>query len=62
MKIWSRNKIMYKGIILDVTPEFIQDAIAGSVTIDEVTDHLESLYNKHKSVIRGYKLNQILGE
>ena len=53
---------MYKGIILDVTPEFIQDAIAGSVTIDEVTDHLESLYNKHKSVIRGYKLNQILGE
>lgn len=62
MKIWSRNKIMYKGIIFDVTPEFIQDVIAGSITAHEAIEHLDSLYNKHISVIRDYKINQILGE
>lgn len=58
----EHNKILFKGVILKVTPEFLQDANAGSIDWYEIVDNIITLYNKHISVVREYKINQILGE
>ena len=58
----EHNKILFKGVILNVSFEFIQDANAGTITWDEITNHIITLYNKSIPVIRERKINQILGE
>lgn len=61
-KYIEHNKILFKGVILKVSPEFILDANAGSIDWDEIVSHILSLYHKHPAVLRERKINQILGE
>ena len=61
-KYIEHNKILFKGVTIKVSFEFIQDADAGSIDWNEIVSHIITLYNKQISVIREYKINQILGE
>ncbi len=54
------NWLVYKGVNLKVTPEFIQDAQAHSITEDQIDEHILYLYNKKIAQIRDIKINQIL--
>lgn len=59
-KIIAYNKVLYKEVILKVTPELIQDAHHGiTITENEFIQHLEQLYQKEIQQIRNNKLIQI---
>ena len=61
-KFIEHNKILFKGVIIKVSYEFIQDANAGSIDWNEIVSNIITLYNKSIPVLRERKINQILGE
>ena len=58
--ILDGHKILYKGIDIGLTAEFINDVyINTGMEIDDST--IEGMYNQNISVIRDKKIDQILG-
>jgi hypothetical protein len=60
----DRFKLLYKGIDMGVSPEFIQDLMANNIFVTDelIYKDFEEKYNSHLSVIRGKKLDIILGQ
>lgn len=53
------NKLTYKGIYIGITPEMIQD-IKHNSGLDINDDIIEDIYNKHISIIRDKKIDEVL--
>lgn len=51
--------LVYKGMQLKVSPEFIQDAIHQSISADLIKSHILEEYNKNLAFQREQKLNQL---
>jgi hypothetical protein len=59
IEVVSYNKIKYKGIILNISPELIQDAYHMNIPKELIYKHIIDTYNKEISVVRNNKLKQL---
>ena len=60
IKIIDYNKVIFKGQILKVTPEIIQDANHGIIITErQFSQYITDLYNKEISIVRNNKLKQL---
>jgi hypothetical protein len=59
VEVVSYNKIKYKGIILNISPELIQDAHHMSIPKELIYQQIIDTYNKEISVVRNNKLKQL---
>ena len=56
----EHNKILYKGVIIKTTPEFIQNIHANTLLQSEIEEFIIKEHTKLIHLIRDNKLNQIL--
>jgi hypothetical protein len=59
VEVVSYNKIKYKGIILNISPELIQDAHHMSIPKELIYQQIIDTYNKQIHIIRNNKLKQL---
>ena len=60
IKIIDYNKVLFKGQILKVSPEIIQDAHHGIIiTEEQFSQYITDTYNKEISIVRNNKLKQL---
>jgi hypothetical protein len=59
IEVVSYNKIKYKGIILNISPELLQDAHHMNISKEIIYQHIIDTYNKEISVVRNNKLKQL---
>lgn len=60
----DRFKLLYKGVDINVSPEFIQDLTANTIFVTDelIYKDFEERYSSKLSVIRSKKLDIILGQ
>lgn len=59
VEVISYNKIKYRGVILNISPELLQDAHHNNISIEQLHQHIIDIYNKQINIIRNDKLEQL---
>lgn len=60
VEVISYNKIKYKGVILNISAELLQEAHHGiSITEEQFIQYIQRIYNKQIHIIRNDKLEQL---
>ena len=60
VEVVDYNKVLFKGQILKVSPEIIQDAHHGIIiTEEQFSQYITDTYNKEISIVRNNKLKQL---
>ncbi len=60
IEVVAYNKVLFKGQILKVSPEIIQDAHHGIIiTEEQFSQYITDVYNKEISIVRNNKLKQL---
>ena len=60
VEIIAYNKVLFKGQVLKVEPEVLQDAHHGIIiTEEQFSQYITDTYNKEISIVRNNKLKQL---
>ena len=59
VELISYNKIKYKGIILNISPELLQEAHLNNIPKEQIYQHIIDIHNKQIHIIRNNKLEQL---
>jgi hypothetical protein len=59
VEVVAYNKIKYKGIILNISPELLQDTHQMNIPKELIYQHIIDTYNKQIHIIRNNKLKQL---
>lgn len=59
IEVIAYNKIKYNGVILNISPELLQDAYHNNIPKEQLHQHIIDIYNKQIHIIRNNKLKQL---